>query len=322
MKTAIITQPLMENYGGILQNYALQQALMDLGHEPVTIDWLPTLEIKWYLRGILRTLFMGIPYRRFFKSRSSLFSGFIEENIRKTRTVRIYRNSLLKGMDAVIVGSDQVWRYIYNRHTVKDMFLGFARGFRGRRIAYAASFGLDYWDVPERLQSRCIRLARKFYRISVREESGIQLCMKHFGMDAVRMPDPIFLLPAEKYLKLCEDLPKSTEKFIAAYVLDDTPSAELQVRHMQESFNLPVRRCSWGDGATLTVKEWLAMLRDAEYVVTDSFHCAVISRLFGKEYGIIENPTRGKARFAQLESTSDLKEELSRGRGFLKEVLS
>ena len=42
MKVAIVTQPLMANYGGILQNYALQQVLKQLGHEPVTIDWLPT----------------------------------------------------------------------------------------------------------------------------------------------------------------------------------------------------------------------------------------------------------------------------------------
>ena len=322
MKTAIITQPLMENYGGILQNYALQQVLIDLGHEPVTIDWLPTLELKWYLRGIRRTLFMGIPYRRLLKSRSTLFSGFIEENIRKTRVVRVYRKGLLRGMDAVIVGSDQVWRYIYNKHSVRDMFLGFAGGFKGRRIAYAASFGLDYWDVPERLQSRCVRLARKFDRISVREESGIRLCMEHFGMEAVRMPDPIFLLPAEKYLDLCKDIPKSDEDFMAAYVLDNDPASETQVLQLQESFNLPVRRCSWGAGATLTVKEWLGMLRDARIVVTDSFHCAVISKLLGKEYRIIENPTRGTARFAQLEAISDFTEERARGREFLKEALS
>ena len=160
MKVAIVTQPLMANYGGILQNYALQQVLKQLGHEPVTIDWLPTTPLKWYLRGLLRMIVKGVPYRRLFCVRSEPFETFVRSRLNLTPTVRCYRKSLVKDMDALLAGSDQVWRPGYSPRLLPDMFFRFAGDFRGIRMSYAASFGTDHWEASPSLKAQCLRYAK------------------------------------------------------------------------------------------------------------------------------------------------------------------
>jgi hypothetical protein len=166
----------MANYGGILQNYALQQVLKQLGHEPVTIDWLPTTPLKWYLRGLLRMILKGVPYRRLFCVRSEPFETFVRSRLNLTPTVRCYRKSLTKGMDALLAGSDQVWRPGYSPRLLPDMFFRFAGDFRGIRMAYAASFGTDRWEASPSLKAQCLRYAKAIHPVSVREQTGIDIC--------------------------------------------------------------------------------------------------------------------------------------------------
>ena len=321
MNIAIITQALSDNYGGILQNYALQQVLKELGHDPVTIDWQYTLDLKWYLRSLVRSLIKHAPYRHLVKRRSPHFESFVSRYIKTTPIVARYRKSQLKGMDAVVVGSDQVWRFEYNRTTLADMFLDFAGDFKGPRIAYAASFGLDVWDAPASLRRTCSALAKLFDHVSVREESGVNLCNKELGIDAVQMPDPVLLLKASDYLDLCKEVPESAEPYICAYVLDSNPVIDSEIQAIQERMGYPVRRFTIGSAATWTVPEWLALFRDAAYVITDSYHGTLFSMIFGKEYTLVENHLRGNARFQQLRKITDLDQEYKRGRAFLEEAL-
>lgn len=322
MNIAILTQPLYDNYGGILQNYALQQVLKEMGHTPVTIDWHYTLAWKWYIRGLARSLIKRAPYRPFVKKRPPLFDSFVHEFIETTPTVIRYRRSQLKGADAVVVGSDQVWRFEYNRCTLTDMFLGFAKGFQGLKIAYAASFGLDEWDAPAELRKVCSGLSKLFDYVSVREESAVSLCCNELGISAVQMPDPVLLLPSSAYHSLSKNVPRCNQPFICAYVLDNSPAIERKIQEIHEGTGYPVRLFSVGKTATLSIPEWLAQFRDAGYVITDSYHGALFSIIFGKEYSLVENEVRGSARFKQLGSISDLRLENNRGRAFLKEALS
>ncbi len=322
MRVAIITLPLMDNYGGILQNYALQQVLRELGHDPFTIDLLPMLGLKWYFRGILRMLVKGMPYRRLHKTRLAAYDAIVREYIKKTPVVYRYRESLLRDVDALVVGSDQVWRFLYNENRLPGMFLRFACGFRGRRIAYAASFGTDVWDAPERMKGICAKLVRRFDRVSVREESGVGICRLDLGVDAVQMPDPVLLLPKSAYLEICRDVPVCKDGYIAAYVLDNSPLTEKRIRELQSESGCPVRRFSSGASSTMGLAGWLALFRDACHVVTDSFHGALVSRILGKPYTLLVNEERGAARFRQLEAIGDLQAESERGRQFLRDSLA
>ena len=276
MRIGIITQPLCANYGGILQNWALQQILIKLGHDPITIDYLPTLTIKSFILSTIKSLiFWFIPSRRrrFIKrkyKRKSLFDGFIAQHIKKTEVCYQYSMKYIEQykLEALIVGSDQIWRPMYN-DCLFDMFLQFAEDFKGKKIAYAASFGVDNWEFSEEQTKICSSLIKQFDAISVRESSGKSLCKNYLGIDALNVLDPTLLVSKDEYIKLCTDIPIVKERFLAAYVLDPSDEVNKIIAEEADKRGLTVRRYSADAKAELTVEEWISIFRDASFIVTD-----------------------------------------------------
>ena len=103
MKIGIVTQPLLNNYGGTLQNYALQTTLKYMGHHPITIDFIPKPSLFMYVLSCLKTIFFFfIPRkRRMFqsipkrKNRNKEFEVFTSKYITTTRVVDHYLSSLI-----------------------------------------------------------------------------------------------------------------------------------------------------------------------------------------------------------------------------------
>lgn len=313
MKIAIVTQPLLENYGGFLQNYALQKVLKKNGHSPITVDYhpltnfyreFPRVFCSW-LKTIFLFFFKGT-HRKFAKflqpkKRNSLFDEFVNEKLAISTPISQYDYNVLENenFDIIIVGSDQVWRPNMNL-CIEDMFLVFANDFPIKRISYAASFGVNEWEYTPKQTKICSALAKKFYAISVREESGIKLCKEHLDVDATWVLDPTLLLKKEDYLKLCQEVPVNSGCFMAVYVLNLNDSVKATYESIAKEKNLKVKYFAADANATLSIPEWLAMFRDASYVVTDSFHGTVFSIIFEKEFKCIYNETRGAARFESL----------------------
>lgn len=310
MKIGIVTQPLLNNYGGIIQNYALQKVLKSLGHEAVTFDcrYKP---IPWwiYLCSWLKTLFcFFVPDKRrpFAKitpveKRRECFEDFVSRNISKTKplTSLSHNLELANQFDAIVVGSDQVWRPKY-APDIDEAFLGFLKNDSIRRVAYAASFGVDEWEYTAKQTKECSALAKKFKVISVREESGVDLCKKNLDVDATWVLDPTLLLQKEDYLMICENVPVSSKPYLAAYVLNMNDSIRKECEQTATEKGLELKVFSADAQASLSVPEWLAMFRDASYVVTDSFHGTAFSIIFGKDFKCLYNETRGSARFESL----------------------
>jgi len=310
MRTLILTIRLLDNYGGLLQNYALQKVLQKNGYDAITADYVnmkfPPFW-KFFLSWIKSVFlfFRGKP--RHFTSpsdigkRSPLSENFVRNFISKTRRLHTLNSLMVKdyNVSAIIVGSDQVWRPRYNR-LIEDMFLKFTQKLTIKRIAYAASFGVDNWEYTQKQTHDCSELAKKFDAISIREESGVKLCKEHLGVDATWVLDPTLLLTKEDYLPICEEIPVCNEKYLAVYALDD--NEEVTDSYEKEALirGLVVKKFHAEAKSTLTVPEWLAMFRDASYVVTDSFHGTVFSIIFGKEFKCIYNNARGAARFESL----------------------
>ncbi len=226
---------------------------------------------------------------------------FVKENISVTNGVKKYKpeNMTCLGAGAVVVGSDQVWRPKYN-HFLEDMFLAFTQNLNIKRISYAASFGVDEWEYTPKQTRICSALAKKFDAISVREESGVRLCKEHLGVDATWVLDPTLLLKKEDYLNLCQEVPVNDNRFMAVYVLNMNESVRESYEAIAKERNLEIKLFEADAKASLTIPEWLAMFRDASYVVTDSFHGTVFSIIFEKEFKCIYNETRGAARFESL----------------------
>lgn len=308
MKTLILTLPITNNYGGLLQNFALQSVMKKMGIDACTMDWLPPrLPIYKYFLSWLKTIALRIagkkrPFAKIEQPlfRTESFEEFLQHNLVKTNCQRTISACFLREFDTIVVGSDQVWRPRYNYY-LKDMYLHFCKKQRNlKRIAYAASFGVDNWEYTSKQAKVCSELAQKFDAISVREESGVKLCKEHLGVGATWVLDPTLLLTKEDYLPICKDVPINNEKYLAVYVLDENEMVTATYEKEAISRGLVVKKFHADSKSTLTVPEWLAMFRDASYVVTDSFHGTVFSIIFGKEFKCIYNESRGSARFESL----------------------
>ncbi len=330
MKIGIITQPLISNYGGFLQAWALQEQLRKMGHEPVTVDYIQKVTPCYrLLLSWMKTLLlccMGKP-RKFTKvnfkiQRDELFDNFVRKNMSMTQKVYKYESKLINQYDfnAVISGSDQVWRPRYNRY-LEDMFLRFVNQSDVKKIAYAASFGVDTWEYNGKQAKDCSRLLKQFNAVSVRENSGIALCNNCLGVDAVEVLDPTLLHTADDYEKLCVDVPHTSEPYLASYVLDITPEKQQFIENIAEQQGLSVRMFFAEDNAELSIEQWLAFYRDSQYVITDSFHGTVFSILFQKPFVSIVNSARGASRFNSLLSKFGLENRLYDGSKSINKVL-
>lgn len=308
---AIVTQPLSNNYGGLLQNFALQQFLKKMKFQSMTIDVRnrnPTPLWRYLLSWGKTFLFLFIPKRRrnfskffIYQSRRKWADDFISVFINTTKKCNKYSKQLLidYGIDIVIVGSDQVWRPKYNCR-IEDSYLRFAGNIPIKRIAYAASFGVDNWEYSLKQTRKCSELAQKFDAIGVREETGVKLCKENLDVDAAWVLDPTLLLMKEDYLPICKDVPVCSERYLAVYLLDEKEAVKTFYEKEANTRGLVVKKFYSDLKSTLTVPEWLAMFRDASYVVTDSFHGTVFSIIFGKEFKCMYNKNRGITRLDSL----------------------
>ena len=319
MRIGIVTQPLEMNYGGILQNWALQQALKSLGHKPLTIDAYQRLSTPHYVFNYLRANIMrgfgkwyAEPRRYRGAMRSEITGRFIEENIDKTRVLWDYKQSIVRHyhMDALIMGSDQVWRQAYCGDHLEDMYLRFSSGLPVRRIAYAASFGVDKWDYTPEQTAACSALVKQMDAVSVREESGVEMCREHLGVDAEWVLDPTMLLTSNQYEPIIDHEWSYTEPYLAVYCLTINPEKEAFFKKLADDRGLKVLYFSSGWSSEVTIEQWLAILKNASMVVTDSFHGTVFSILFGKEFYTLCTLHRGITRISSLLTRLSLEHRL------------
>lgn len=325
MKIGILTLPLHTNYGGILQAYALQTVLERMGHEVFVIHrpWRKKIVLwKFPLQIVKRSI-----SRYIFRHNVSIFAEkewnsnqpIIEINTQKFIDQHIYAYYIEKisdikegDFDTIVVGSDQIWRRKYYRlhyNYIEDAFLSFTENWNITRIAYAPSFGSDKWEYTEKETQKCSYLLRKFDAISVREQSGVELCEKYLGCkDAKWVIDPTMLLDKEDYERLISKNVTSSGDLMC-YVLDANDEISELITKIAHEHNLKVfNAASYVDNVSLPaenriqppVENWLASFRDAKLVVTDSFHACVFSILFHKPFIVVGNRNRGYSRFESL----------------------
>lgn len=324
MRVGIVTQPLATNYGGILQNFALQTVLKRMGNEVWTLDiykytwsdYLLYLGIS-LVKKILgkKCKFPKTPIRR--AHEETPLRKFVHKNISLTTPrTKFFDKTIVEKYDleAVVVGSDQVWRPLYNGK-IEDSFLDFIDGKDIIRIAYAASFGSSNWEYTLEQEQKCSELLKKFNVVTVREDSGVTLCNQYFKVDAKHVLDPTLLLDSHDYSLLCDYIDIKAP-FVFAYLLDATDAIKNEIKSFAESKGLPYLIVSAGNHikSTDSVESWLANFRDASYVITDSFHGTVFSIIFKKDFYVLGNEDRGNDRFNSLLNCLDLKDRMINGK--------
>ena len=345
MEILILTQPLHTNYGGLLQAYALQQILKGMGHDVVT-DRLGVVRKLPLWNRALRFLYHAVqfcilknyryyPYRYLFVSFDKESKAKRSISINTERFVNTHIDTIdlltrsnesvidaVRQFDAIVVGSDQVWRATMS--DIPTYFLSFTKAINVKRIAYAASFGTDdlneYSKMDMKIASESIKL---FDAVSVREKSGVHLCRDYFKMDPVHVLDQTMLLSKDDYLKLIEEEDKPcSENILLTYVLDRTQEKNDIIQRVGEALHLTscengavkyfsnVVESNVSECIYPSVSRWVAGFRDAQFVVTDSFHGTVFSIIFNKPFVAILNSKRGSSRFISLLSVLGLENRL------------
>ena len=326
MKIGIITLPLHTNYGGILQAYALQTVLERMGHQ-VDILEEPLVykhaSLNRYIRRILKKC-VGkrsiINYEGFMRKWQPRVAANINQFINTYIHRRIVKfDSLSDGeYDAFVVGSDQVWRPSYNHH-IKNAFLGFAENWKNvKRIAYAASFGVDNWEFTEEQTAECKKLIQQFDFVCVREDTAVNLCKEQLGIVATHVLDPTMLLSVDNYQKLIGELKISDKPYLFSYLLDESEEKINILKDICNKLNLPIRKIKLENDISKipmsrlksliypSIQEWLASFAQADFVVTDSFHGTAFSIIFNKPFVVLPNKGRGVSRFESLLKTVGL----------------
>lgn len=304
MKVSILSLPKEINYGAVLQCYALCRILQDMGHTIDIIDLqLRKRPMKWYSFIIRIPMLFG-----FYRFRRQYLDFFT----RRFNCMSDLRHHCPQS-DLYIVGSDQVWNPdITNRTDSLFFFFSFLPE-GARRISYAASFGTNIWQYPE-LTNEVKLLLSKFEAVSVREESGVEICKNIFNINASMELDPALLLSS--YDDICGEYnPAHVTNDLIYYKFVHSETAQNIISHFVKSQN--IRAVNLGGFHSIqgfkskkcfSISEWLNAIRYSQIVVTDSFHCMVFCILFHKRFVVLPAKSNRSTRQKSLLKQLDLSE--------------
>lgn len=313
LKVGIITFHRANNYGAVLQAYALQTSIEKMGYSCDIVDYRSDYLEKSYrtflvskkgIQGFLSAL-VNYPVR---KSRKKAFSGFRDKFL---KLGYMYNEETItdanKVHDIFFFGSDQIWNdelsncdYNFLGQFVTDSF---------KLNTYAASFGKT--NISDNLHEDYRRLLSRYNSVSMREKSGQELYDRITSKKSCLVMDPVFLLTAENWSSLAVD--KSFKgKYILLYHLQGKNTGLMEYAlFLAKKTKLPIIEMqAWVKMRSLNVEprfgdnpnDFLGWIRDAEYIVTDSFHCTSFSVIFEKKFwsAIDSKKDKKKSRVGNL----------------------
>jgi hypothetical protein len=311
---ALVTCYFQPNYGSQLQAYATQLFFDKIGveNQTIRIDGLVReinrAKYKYFLKhvfdaNIVREKFgfvlhacsrklLGGANKRNIAIRNGMFNEFSQSKFHLSRgysSMRELHDDAVR-YSAFVVGSDQLWlpsnieADYYTLSFVPDQV---------PRISYATSFGVSV--LPAAQAAKAAIFLKRFNNISVREQSGQRIVKELTGRDAELVCDPTLLFTAEEWNGVAAPERFYEEKYILCYFLGNNPEHRdfgrrlkaatgytlVQIQHVDKYIagdNAFADKAPYNAGPA----EFVQLIRDAEYVLTDSFHATVFSTLFRK----------------------------------------
>jgi hypothetical protein len=317
MNVGILTFHFSDNYGAALQAYALRRWLTEQGHHASFIDYrpahiehggrlsLPTSPAR--LKANLKVVYLAVSsfIHEHFGNRSQKekFVRFREHFLGIQRDTAPADNgaslAAAQAYDLIVAGSDQIWSPSQHFGFDPNYFLAFAQPFRARKVSYAASFGRDRVTTSEAAQLP--RLLHNFDAISVREASGVTLVERATGQRPANVPDPTLL--HSNYAELTDGAPSEHhDPYIFCYGLRSPDNIRQTADLVSAQLGCPVlsphnphrRWVEIGHTVYPDPGEWVSLVKNARFVVTNSFHGTVFALLFRKPF-IVAGLTGEKA---------------------------
>jgi len=325
MKIGILTYHRAHNYGALLQAYALRYFLMDKGYEVEFVDYWPeyhddeykllsgkVLNKYSYLGRVKYLIGFFVGLNRIVKRRNG-YIRFMKQRLNLTDKPK-FNNGLEinSSYDVIIYGSDQIWRKqrLFSCPGFDEIYFGSKIGNVQKRISYAASIGvidLDNEDVTFLKHH-----LKNFDAISVREEN-LKETISNIGFNSTLTLDPVFLLNKNEWNKIAFNKPGiQNDKYILFYHLSKSPDAELLVGKLKNKFRCKVIEIQaevdpycFGKRyfQTATPEDFLSLVKNAEFVVSTSFHGVAFSVIFEKQFyalGMGNNSERVKSLLSSL----------------------
>ena len=290
----LVTFYFVNNYGAIITAFSLYDYLEKKGFRPIMISK-PSF---WW--------------GDFESDKRPLSVSFYENHAKFTE---IYDRDSIECLDEMcssfVVGSDQLWNQKLYADAGYYTMLGFAK--TARKISYSTSFGKDYFTNNNDYIKEAKELLKRFEGISVRENSGLEICRNIFGLEAVWNLDAVFLTSKERYMELASEVEiQKPKRYIFAYILDPNPYKDKLIERIAAEHKMDYVMVVDG-GAIVSKKElntklqvteansvqsWISYIADSDFIITDSFHGTCFSIIFQKQFISIKN--RGITRMESL----------------------
>ena len=225
-----------------------------------------------------------------------------------------------------VLGSDQLWNWYCIRGTKNHFLLDWVK--KGKiKIAYSTSFGhsRSFFPVEERLE--VASLLQEFDSVSVREQEGVDILRDDFGVSSEQTLDPVFLCDKVIYDSVANEVePITSEEYIFAYILNPTEEKRNAIYYASKILKKRVVILIDGQAPNkeelskimgekdvlleVEIEQWLRLVKDAYFVITDSFHGACFSIINNKNFVAIKNQKRGNSRFESLFTELHLNDRL------------
>ena len=317
MQIKTITCHDVYNHGASLQAYALQTYLESLGHNVEIIDYKPPYLCGhynlWavnpvYDKPIVKQLYLlaKLPGRLVALKRKRLFDEFTQKYLKLTDCCYHSNEELAANppqADVFIAGSDQIWNTLFLNGRDAAFYLFFAPK-TSKLISYAASFATE--DVVEEYKPFVKRMLQNFDEISIRERCSLSLLKQLGRTDGKAVCDPVFLLTKEQWNKMLPSEP-AKEKYMVVY--DSEKSVNLKkiaLRIAKEKrlklYNISGFRIGYADKELWASSplDFVQLIRDAEYVVSNSFHATAFSMIFERNFCVINRSEHINERMKSL----------------------
>lgn len=294
-KVAILTYHRHDNYGAVLQCYALQEVLKEMGCEVNVLDYFcktalqPLSPTAIRNRGIIPCfmstlgMLMRLPRKKAFqefRKKLALSRTYTTENIDQANN----------DYDCFIVGSDNVWNPEITGFD-KTYFLDFVKNSE-KKNSYAASMGLG--SVPPGYEDSFKSLLSDFRVITTRERKAADSISELLNRDVFSVLDPTLLLPTERWERLATST-NVKKPYILAYQMRPDRKFVQFVNQQAKKLGCKTIFIPFPQGASgyhaqgnmsCGPEQWLGLFKDADFIITDSFHGCAFSILFHKKFAV------------------------------------
>lgn len=326
MKIRTITCHHVYNHGALLQAWALVSYLSKLGHDAKIIDYRPS---KFYTLSVNNPKFDFIPIRWLYLiakfpswllslRRKGAFDLFYQKYLRHFTTPNTFISKTElennpPAADLYIAGSDQIWNTELGNGKDSSFYLNF--GSKDiKRISYAASYATksisnEWFDFVKSHLSN-------FDSISVRENSGVDITVS-LGFDAYKVVDPVLLISKDEWETNFNLHLGTSESYILVYDCEKSEDIKIVAKRYAAMFKIKIysigsQKLDYADKNFINngPEDFVALIKNAKCVVSNSFHGSVFSMIFNKDFFVVNRTDGLNTRMSELLNDYNLHDRL------------